>query len=237
MAEIHDRPLGFSHRGDHDHGEGEQGHKDGSGAKQPHERRRQGPEALYLQGIETRHGVGLPLHPEFLQDGEAEGDRQQDHAESPGHGGVPAHLADELVVGLNGQDPKVFSDQAGDPEVLVASGDVTVGGVFHGDSKRVFPGGHALVDQDRAVEDLGVGDELVETVPPVELIKAVDLGIGGTRLFRVGHDDLALPCRRKEVLPGLGPLAFLNQGLVDHDDHDVGVARRPASLLLHVTRR
>lgn len=120
LAEIHDRSLGFGHGSDHDYGEGKQGHKDGSGAKQPHERRRQGPEALHLQGIETGHGVSLPLHPEFLQDGEAEGDRQQDHAESPGHGGVPAHLADELVVGLNGQDPEVLPDQGGNPEVLDA---------------------------------------------------------------------------------------------------------------------
>ena len=124
-----------------------------------------------------------------------------------------------------------------DPHVLVAADDVPVGRVFHRDPQGIFPGGHALVDQAGAVEDLGIVDELLQALPAVELVQAVDLGIGGARLLRVGEDHLALPFRQEEVLPCLGHVLVLDQGLVDHDDHHVGIAGHPAAVLFHVARR
>ena len=137
--------------------------------------------------------------------------------------------------GLGGDEGAVCG--INDSDVLIAAGDVAMGGVFHGDAQGVLPGGYTLVNQTGAVEDLGVDDQLVDSLPAVELVDPVSLGVGRSRFFRVRHDDLTLPLGVEEVLPGLRDLLGLDEALVDHDDHHVGVARSPAGILLHVARR
>ncbi len=73
-----------------------------------------------LDGVERGHGVMLPFNPVFLEDRQGQGDRQQDHAERPRHGRVASELADELVVGLDGEHPEVFADEDGHAEVFDA---------------------------------------------------------------------------------------------------------------------